>query len=142
MKKIFYTLVSTIVFVGCTEDTTETCDCSEYAQSSSVNAQSTTTSNLSLTEDILYQDEDVEIPGGLNLNGYTFEAVNSCVTILGDLNGGGTFIATSYYVSGNIQNNPTIEGEELSVSCVDRGVVLSTTSFEFQDECSRFCNSN
>ncbi len=141
MKKLIYLLVA-LSIVSCTEESTETCDCSEYIQSSRISNQSVVTSNLSLTEDVLYQDEDVEITGGLNLNGHTFKAVNSCVTILGDLNGGGTFITTSYYVSGNIQNNPTIIGEELSVPCVDREVVLSTTSFEFQDECSRLCNGN
>ncbi len=109
MKKLLYlTTVLLFAFISCTkeDDTTNQCDCDSY-KSTGVYEQ---TQSTSLTSDVYYEDEDIEIVGGLNLNGYTFEVKNGCVTVLGNLNGGGTFISTTYYVTGNIQNNPTITG--------------------------------
>ena len=136
MKKLIYLVLLTLA--SCLtekEDVIEGCDCSKYLETSVSNNQTT---SLALSEDFYSEEEEIVLTE-LNLNGHSFEAPSACVTITGNLNGGGSFIVNTYYVKGNIQNNPIIEGEEIPVSCAEYSPSLSVRSFEMEDKCKSIC---
>lgn len=149
MKKLFLLLTVLCLTSACSNNKEEDlCDCTEY-QSVSISSKSSNSAksssnelvvingSYSLTGNETHPHTDYIINGDLNLNGHKFQLVQGCLTVNGNLNGGGTLKVETYYVSGATQNNPEITGTLLDQPC-NSGGTLSNEEFEY-DPCRSYC---
>lgn len=133
MKKVLLVLLAVTLF-NC-EAETEQDLCEMERRAVSINNRESTptidlsgmTSNLSLTpSDAL--NHQLNTTGDLNLNGFTLTVKNIQLTVVGNLNGGGTVKTQGAHgaicVLGSIQNNPDLSQANQNCS------TLSTNNYD------------
>ena len=140
MKKILVLFLLTLAFISCSTD--DSCSVEGYklttytSSSSRVMDDISINGNVSLTGDNQYSNGYLDpnitynISGGLNLNGHTL-TTNEDLFISGGLNGPGTVLGNcgkTLTIDGNIQNNPTIGFNNVSVSSNNPSYTLTNCS--------------